>query len=147
VKRGEEWKQKLATPPTDAQPFAVEGESTLRFVSKTRHRGVKAATIDFHFTNLLRPTLESLRPAGPLAQLEAQGLLGLDIGIDGQGQGRVLVALDDGRILQNHATLRQTLRARLKGATETSLPAAKPVTLEIDSETRLEVDSARERGR
>ncbi|MGD0921828.1 MAG: hypothetical protein ABSA70_08720 [Terriglobia bacterium] len=109
-------------------------------------RGVKAATIDFHFTNRLRPPLESLRQARPLAQLEAQGL-GLDIGIDGQGQGRVLVALDDGRILQNHATLRPTLRARLKGATETSLPAAGPVTLEVGSETRLEVDSAGERGR
>lgn len=147
MKRGEEWKQKFDTPPTDAQPFAVEGESTLRFVSKTRYRGVKAAMIDFHFTNRLRPTLESLRQAGPLAQLEAQGLLGLDIGIDGQGQGRVLVALDDGRILQNHATLRQTLRARLKGGSGVALPAAGPSTLELDSETRLEVDSAGERGR
>jgi hypothetical protein len=143
VKRGEEWKQKLDAPPTDAQPFAVEGESTLRFVGKTRYRGVKAATIDFHFTNRLRPTLESLGQAGPLAQLEAQGL-GLDIGIDGKGEGRVLVALDDGRILHNRATLRQTLRARLKGATETALPAAGPVTLEVESETRLEVDSASE---
>ena len=146
VKRGEEWKQKIDTPPTDAQPFTVEGESTLRFVGKTRYRGVKAAIIHFHFTNQLRPTLESLRQAGPLAQLETQGL-GLDIGIDGQGQGRVLVALDDGRILQNHATLRQTLRARLKGASGVPLPAAGPVTLEVDSETQLEMDTAGERGR
>jgi len=146
VKKGEEWKQKISTPPTEAYPFRAEGESTMRFVGKTRHGGVKAATIDFRFTNLLRPALENPRQAGPLAQLEAQGM-GLDLRIDGQGQGRALVALDDGRILQNHATLHQTLRARLKPASGIPLPTAEPMTLEVESETRLEVVGAGERSR
>jgi len=145
VKRDEEWKRKLQASPTDAYPFSVDGESTLRFMGKTRYQGVKAAIIDFRFTNLLRPVLKNLRQAGPLAQLESQGME-LDLRIDGQGQGRLLVALDDGRILQNHATLRQTLRARLKGPATVPLSAG-PVTLEVDSETRLEVDGAPERSR
>jgi hypothetical protein len=139
VKKGEEWKQRLDSPPTAGSPFAVEGESTMRYVGKTRYHGVKAAIIGFKFTNLLRPAMESLRDAGPLAQLESHGL-GLDIKIDGQGQGRVIVALDDGRILQNHATLQQTLSAELKTNPGIRLPVSGPLTLDIDSETRLELD-------
>jgi hypothetical protein len=143
VQKGEEWKQKISAPPTEAYPFSVEGESTMRFGGKTKYRGVKAAMIDFRFLNLLRPSLNSLRQAGPLAQPGAQGL-GLDLQIDGRGQGRALVALDDGRILQNYATLHQTLRARLKAAAGIPLPTADPVTMEVESETRLEVDGAGE---
>jgi hypothetical protein len=146
VKRGEEWKRKLQAPPTDAYPFSVEGESTMRFAGKTRYQGVKAAIIDFRFTNLLRPVLENLRQAGPLAQLESQGMQ-LDLRIDGQGQGRVLAALDDGRILQNHATLQQTLHARLKSSAAVPLSIAGPATLEVESETQLEVDGAPVRSR
>ena len=139
VKKGEEWKKKLDSHPTDGYPFAVEGESTMRYVGRTRYRGVKAAIIDFKFTNLLRPSMESLRDAGPLAQLESHGL-GLDIKIDGQGQGRVIVALDDGRILQNHTTLQQTLSAKLRTNPGIRLPVSGPLTLDVDSETRLELD-------
>jgi hypothetical protein len=146
VKKGEEWKQKISAPPTDAYPFRVQGESTMRYAGKTKYRGVKVAIIDFRFANLLQPALEGLRQADPLAQLEAQGL-GLDIRIDGQGQGCALVALDDGRMLQNHATLHETLHARLKAAPGVPLPTAQPVTLEVESETRLEVDGAGEKSR
>ncbi|MBZ5543833.1 MAG: hypothetical protein LAO07_09170 [Acidobacteriia bacterium] len=138
VKKGDEWKQKLDTLPTDGAPFSVEGESTMRYAGRTRYRGVKAAIIDFKFTNLLRPSMESLR-AGPLAQLEAHGM-GLDMKIDGQGQGRVIVALDDGRVLQNHATLQQRMSAKLKTTAGIRLPVEGPLTLEVDSETRLELD-------
>jgi len=142
VKRGEEWRRQLATPPSEEYPFTTEGESTLRYAGKTKYRGVKAAIIDFRFTNVLTPALENLRKAGPLAQLEAHGL-GLDIRINGQGQGRVLVALDDGRVLQNHASLHQDMSARLKGlTTSVPLPASGPVTLMIKSETALEVEGA-----
>jgi hypothetical protein len=139
VKKGEEWKQDLASPATDANPFAVEGESTMRYVGKTRYRGVKAAVIDFKFTNLLRPSIKSLREAGPLAQLESHGM-GLDIQIDGQGEGRMIVALDDGRVLQNHATLQQTLSAKLKTDAGVRLPVEGPLTLNVDSETFLKLD-------
>ena len=139
VTMGEEWKQNLASPPTDGNPFAVEGESTMRYVGKTRYGGVKAAIIDFKFTNVLRPSMERLREAGPLAQLESQGM-GLDIKIDGQGEGRMIVALDDGRVLQNHATLQQTLSAKLKSDAGVRLPVEGPLTLDVNSETRLELD-------
>jgi hypothetical protein len=146
VKKGEEWKRKVNAAPTEAYPFSVEGENTMRFGGTTKYRGVKAARIDFRFTNLLRPSLNGPRPAGPPAQPEAQGL-GLDLQIDGQGQGQALVALDDGRILQNHATFHQTLRARLKAPAGNPLPTADPLTMEVVSETRLEVDSAGEQSR
>jgi hypothetical protein len=145
VKQGEEWKQNLASPATPENPFAVEGESTLRYVGKTRYRGVKAAIIDFKFTNLLRPSMASLREAGPLAQLESHGM-GLDIKIDGQGEGRMIVALDDGRILQNHATVQQTLSAKLKTDAGVKLPVEGPLTLDVDSETLLKLDGGGKAG-
>lgn len=141
VKRGEEWKRTLAAQPSDQYPLSMEGENTLRYVGKTKYRRVKAAVIDFHFTNVLKPALESLRRTTPLGQLEALGMA-LDIRIDGEGKGRVLLALADGRILQNRSTIRQTLRARLKAPTAASPPASQPLMLEITTDTTLEVDGS-----
>ncbi len=141
VKAGEEWKRKLATPASDQYPFAMEGESALHYVGKTRYRGVKAAIVDFQFTNSLKPSLASLHGMGPMAQLEGLGL-GLDLGIDGQGHGRVLLALDDGRVLQNRSAIHQTLTARLKGPPKTSPSNPEPLMLQIDADTTLEVDGS-----
>jgi hypothetical protein len=142
VKPGEEWTRKLSTQPSADYPFAMQGESTLQFAGKTKYRGVKAAIIDFKFTNVLWPELEGLRKAGPLAQLESSGL-GLDIRIDGKGNGRVLVALKDGRVLQNRATLHQEMSASLKNKTSGAVPpAAGPITLQIKSETALEMEGS-----
>lgn len=139
VKKGEEWKRKLDAPASETNPFSVEGENTMRYVGKTRYQGVQAAIIDFRFSNLLKPSLESLRKAGPLAQLEAQGMQ-LDIRIDGQGEGRVLVSLKDGRILQNHSTLRQTMRAEAPKTAALHLPVSGPLQLKVDSETHIQMD-------
>lgn len=141
VKPGEEWKRNLATQANAQYPFSMEGESTLRYSGKTKYRGVKAAVVDFNFTNVLKPELGRLRQAGPLAQLEASGME-LDLRVDGWGQGRMLLALDDGRILQNHATLRQTLSAHLKSLGGVTLATADPVTLEIAADTALEVEGS-----
>lgn len=141
VRKGEEWTQKLDAAASTASPFSVQGESTMRFVGKTRHAGVKAAIIDFRFSSLMKPSLESLRQAGPFAQLEAQGLK-LDIRIEGTGEGQALVALDDGRILQNHATLRQTLRAEMPTTHALRLPVSGPLRVQVDSETQVEMASA-----
>jgi hypothetical protein len=139
VKKGEEWKLKLDAPPSGEYPFTVEGENTLRFVGQTRHRGVKAAIIDLSFTNLLRPSLDHLRRDGAYLALQAQGM-GLDIRLRGEGQGRVLVALDDGRILQNHTTVRQRLTAEMAKAGGNLAAGNGPLTLHVDSETKLEIE-------
>ena len=141
VRKGEEWTQKLDAAASAASPFSVQGESTMRFVGKTRQAGVKAAIIDFRFSSLMEPSLESLRQAGPFAQLEAQGLK-LDIRIEGTGEGQALVALDDGRILQNHATLRQTLRAEMPTTPALRLPVSGPLRVQVDSETQVEMSNA-----
>jgi len=139
VKVGEEWSQKLDAPPVKNYPFQVGGKSTLHYSGKTRYQGVKAAMVDYHFENAITPGLEGLRKGGALPQLEAMGMR-LDIQISGKGQGRVLVALDDGRVLQNHSTMHQTLRAVMKGKEGFLAPAAQLPRLEIQSDTEMEVE-------
>ncbi len=141
VKAGEKWKRKLSALATDQSPFASEVESTLHYVGKTRYRGVKAAVVDYQFTDSLTPSLESLRGIGPLAQLESLGVK-LDLRIDGQGQGRVLLALGDGRVLQNRSAIHQALTARLKSPPQNPTPNSQPLTIEINAETTLEVDGS-----
>ena len=46
--------------------------------------------------------------------------------IEGQGKGRVLLALDDGRVLQNHATIHQTLSARLENSASIPFTTQRP---------------------
>jgi hypothetical protein len=139
VKQGEEWTQKLDSLPREDYPFQVQGKSTLRFSGKTRYHGVKAGIVDYHFENLLTPVRESLRQDGALPQLEGMGMR-LEIQISGQGKGRVLVALDDGRVLENHSTLHQTLSAHLKGREGSLAPPAPPATIEIRSDTEMAVE-------
>jgi hypothetical protein len=142
VKVGEEWTQKLDAQPRADYPFQVQGKSTLRFSGKTRYHGVKAGVLDYHFENVLTPARESLRQDGALPQLETMGMQ-LEIQISGQGQGRVLVALDDGRVLQNHSSLHQTLSARMKGREGSLSPAGPPAKLEIRSDTEMVVEGNR----
>ena len=139
VKVGEEWTQKLDAEPLKNYPFQVRGKNTLHYSGKTRYQGVKAAIVDYHFENALTPALENLRKGGALPQLEAMGMH-LDMQISGKGQGRVLVALDDGRVLQNHSTLHQTLSALMKGKEGFVAPAEQLPRLEIQSETEMEVE-------
>jgi len=141
VKPGEEWKRKLDAPPSADHPFKMDGETTLHYSGQTRYQGIKAAIVDFRFVNALTPALDRLREAGPFAQLEAQGLK-LALKIDGQGQGRALLAVDDGRMLQNHVSLTQTLSARLMGLSALPQPTSQPATLEIQSHTQLEVEGS-----
>jgi len=142
VKAGEEWSQKLDAQPHKDYPFQVQGKSTLHYSGKTRYQGVKAAIVDYHFENALTPALEGLRKGGALPQLEAMGMR-LDIQISGKGQGRILVALDDGRVLQNHYTLHQTLSALMKGKEGFVAPTEQAPRLEIQSDTEMEVDGSK----
>jgi len=142
VSVGEEWSQKLDAEPLKNYPFQVQGKSTLHYSGKMRYQGVKAAIVDYHFENTLIPAQESLRKGGALPQLEAMGVH-LDMQINGKGQGRILVALDDGRVLQNHSTLHQTLSALMKGKEGFMAPAEQLPRLDIQSDTEMEVDGSK----
>ena len=142
VKVGEEWSQNLDAQPLKNYPFQVQGKSTLHYSGKTRYQGVKAAIVDYHFENTLTPAVEGLRKGGALPQLEAMGMH-LDMQISGKGQGRILVALDDGRVLQNHSTLHQTLSALMKGKEGFVAPAEQLPRLEIQSDTEMEVEGSK----
>jgi hypothetical protein len=142
VKVGEEWSQNLDAQPLKDYPFKVGGKSTLHYSGKTRYQGVKAAIVDYHFENTLTPAIAGLRKGGALPQLEAMGMR-LDMQIKGKGQGRILVALDDGRVLQNHSTLHQTLSAIMKGNEGFVVPAEHLPRLEIQSDTVLEVEGSK----
>jgi hypothetical protein len=142
VKVGEEWTQNLDAQPLKDYPFQVQGKSILHYSGKTRYRGVKAAILDYHFENALTPALEGLRKGGALPQLEAMGMH-LDMQISGRGQGRILVALDDGRVLQNHSTLHQTLSALMKGKEGFVAPAEQLPRLEIQSDTEMDVEGSK----
>ena len=142
VKVGEEWTRNLGAEPVKNYAFQVEGKSTLHYSGKTRYQGVKAAIVDYHFENTLTPAAEGLRKGGALPQLEAMGMR-LVVQITGKGQGRILVALDDGRVLQNHSTLHQTLSAVMKGREGFVAPAEQLPRLEIQSDTEMEVDGTK----
>jgi hypothetical protein len=138
VKPGDEWSQSLDAQPLKSYPFQVQGKSTLHYSGTTRYKKVKAAIVDYHFENILTPAKEGLRTGGALPQLEAMGMR-LDMRISGKGQGRILVALDDGRVLQNHSTLHQTLSALMRDSTT---PAEVQPRLEIQSDTQMEVEGS-----
>ena len=142
VKVGEEWTRNLDAQPVKSYAFQVEGKSTLHYSGKTRYQGVKAAIVDYHFENTLTPAVAGLRKGGALPQLEAMGMR-LTIQIAGKGQGRVLVALDDGRVLQNHSTLHQTLSAVMKGSEGFAAVAGQLPQLEIQSDTDMQVDGSK----
>jgi hypothetical protein len=141
VKPGETWKRKFDAPPSAAYPYNVEGGNTLRYIGKTKVGGVKAAVVELSFLQVLRPAADALGEAGPLAQLESHGL-GVDMRIDGQGTGRVVLALDDGRVLQNHASIHQTLSARLKSSTPLPFTSSQTLKLEVQSDTEMDVEGS-----
>jgi hypothetical protein len=135
----EEWTSKFARQPTAAEPWLVEAESTWRYSGKTRYGQVDAAIIDFRFTDVLTPALGSLHGSGapvPAKPPEKR----LNVRVLGHGQGRLLVALDDGRILQNHANAQHSLKATLNALPGVSLPPSDPVTVEVTSQTALQME-------
>ena len=156
----EQWSHKFSSHATPADPWNLEGESTWHYSGETRYGKTRAAQIDFRFTDVLTPALDRLaqaNPPGPLAQLGTLSS-GLSIVVHGQGQGRLLVALDDGRVLENHTETQQTLTATLQGApappggagssapgsTTASPKASDPLKVEISSQTTIRMEAAQE---
>jgi hypothetical protein len=141
VRPGETWKRKFDSAPSAAYPYSVDGESTLRYVGKTKVGGVRAAVVDFSFTDVVRPAPDAFGKAESLAQLASHGL-GVDIRIEGQGQGRVVLARDDGRVLRDHATLHQTLSARLKSSAPLPFTKSQSLKLEVQSDSEMDVEGS-----
>lgn len=139
VSPGDVWGLPVAGTLSADFPVNAKGESTLRYAGKTRYGRVKAEEIDFKFTEGLTPQADALGRMGPLARLESQGLK-LDIGVEGHGEGKVLVASKDGHILQNHSTIHQTLTARLTGFSGLQQKGSDPITVVINADTHLQVD-------
>jgi hypothetical protein len=140
VKLNDEWSSNFASEPTQADPWRVKGESTWRYSGKTRYGQVDAVIIDFRFTDDLTPVLGDPHAGRVSAEARAKGL---EVHVQGHGQGRLLVALDDGRILQNHANIQHSLRATLSTLPGASLPPSDPATVEIASQTALHMEETR----
>src|SRR5437016_5766000 len=139
VKLDEEWTGKFASQPTEAEPWLVEGESTWRYSGKTRYGQVDAAIIDFRFTDVITPALGNQHGGGAPAPAKPPEKR-LNVRVLGHGEGRLLVALDDGRILQNHANAHHALKATLNALPGGSLPPSDPLTVEITSQTALQME-------
>jgi hypothetical protein len=52
------------------------------------------------------------------------------------------VALDDGRVLENHATVHQTLSARLANSAPLPIKNSQPLKLEVKSDSEMDVVGA-----
>ena len=61
-------------------------------------------------------------------------------GVTGDGEGRLLVALDDGHVLQNQSKIRQTLKAAVPDPSGGRLNSAGPMSVEIESNTTIQLD-------
>lgn len=138
VTPGKTWKHTLDSPASAAYPYDVTGENTLRYVGKTKVGDVEAAVVEFSFVNVVRPSSKVLGPTEPLSQLASHGM-GVDMHIEGQGKGRVLLALDDGRVLENHATIHQTLSARLENSGSIPYTNSKTMKLVVQSDSEMDV--------
>lgn len=146
VALGQEWRRKFTSQPSGESPDSMESESVLRYSGKTKLGKVKAAAIDFSFTSAHTPDLAALLRDTPLAGLESKGL-DLEVRVNGSGQGRALLALNDGRILQDQSTMDQTLTTRLKSLPGIKLPTPDPITFEFKTATQLEVEGSGKDGR
>jgi hypothetical protein len=143
VAPGDAWTRNVNVPPTEMLPFTTYSKTDYKYVGNTKYKGVKAAIIDFDLTTLLKPELEQISKEGPLAQMKASGVT-VDVQVTGQGKGRALVALDDGRMLQNQSTVQQNLSVMVKAAPSAASQAkpADPLSLNIDAHLALDVESS-----
>ena len=141
VKQGDSWATDFSVESGPILPLAVQGKNILRFEGTTHRHGVKAAVIDFHFTSALQKPPEHAPPVGLFALFEGKGMA-LDMRIQGEGEGRALIALKDGRVLENKSTLHETVRATLKGLPGVPLPPPGPGLIEIDARDAVEAAEA-----
>jgi hypothetical protein len=139
VKKGESWTRDLGADSARGNSLQVAGTSTMHFEGKTKYHGVKAAIIDYEFESTLTPSLEGLGAKAAIPQLGAMGIK-LSIAIKAKGNGRVLVALNDGRMLQNHSSLHQAMSTSMQGGGGMASALAQAARIEIQSDTEMNVE-------
>ena len=146
VELNQEWKRSFRVNTTESSSWALEGETTYRYVGQTQYENSKVAMIDFSFTDFLAPVTTAPRsgaPRGPQTQADTAGR-GLRLEVRGQGQGRMLVALEGGAILENQANIRQMLEISAASVPGVSRPNSDPITVQLHTETTFRMQSISE---
>ncbi|MGH9359037.1 MAG: hypothetical protein ACRD22_01325 [Terriglobia bacterium] len=138
VQVGETWKRWGSATLGEVFPLASDHQDVYRLESVTRYRGVKAGVIVFGITN----SIQSVRGTGPspglFALLKNEGIT-LEVGASGNGNGRAIVALGDGRILREDIVLRETFQGSVQGLPGLPLPPNGPASLKIKTNTAMTV--------
>jgi hypothetical protein len=114
VRPGDTWQRKTVTSLNAVVPASFQIQTTFQYKGHTRYRRANAATVDFHFTDSLKPVGEGDATAGLPSLLKARGVT-LVFAVTGGGSGSAVVALSSGRILQKDSTFQENLRASLTG--------------------------------
>ena len=135
---GEIWKRHASAKLSEAVPLLSRDEDAYRLESLIRYHGVRAAVIAFDLANSVHPARNTGASAGLFALLKAQGVT-LDIEVSGGGHGTAIVALDDGRILQEDSLFHESFRGSLQGLHGVPLPANGPASLDLDTENAVHV--------
>jgi hypothetical protein len=143
---GDEWTRSLSSLFGASPDWGVDGKALFRLTGTTRFEGVRAAVIEFEFSNIVTPRLGNAGAAAgtPLLRMAASDRR-LEIKIIGNGRGRVLVAKDDGRMLQNQADIHEVLSASLPRPADAAGRAANSgsagaLRVELSTDARLEVN-------
>lgn len=141
VRPGQHWSRQFSVPPTESFPWGLEGQTTWDFVSETHYGKTRAAAIDYVFDDHLSPPTAGAKLPGALGEIGASPGHRLDAKLTGAGEGRLLVAIDDGRILQNEVHTHQALAATLYSVRRGSDPEPRPISVNIQGEAGLEMRS------
>jgi len=134
-----EWKRSFRVNSADASSWTLEGESTYRYEGQAEYRGSKAAVIRFSFTRLLTPGAAALPGAVPKPSQAETTVNGLQVQVKGRGQGRMLAALESGAILENQASVHQTLEISVRAMPGVNRPPSDPITVQMEAETTFQM--------
>lgn len=138
VRVGESWKRRGSAKLSEAVPLMSNHEDTYRLERLTRYHGMRAGVIVFDIANSVRPVHNTGPSPGLFALLKNEGVT-LGVGASGSGHGRAIVALGDGRILQEDCVLRESFQGSLQGLRGVPLPATGPASLKIETENAIDM--------
>lgn len=140
VRPGDTWERKTATSVDVILPASFKSETIFQYRGLTRYHGIDAAVVGFRFTDSLKPRMVREPRGSPPAPHQPAGF-NIDIAVTGGGNGRALVALSDGRILQKDSTFQENLRGSLKGIPGLTAPASGPATVDVRTQDSVQMRS------